>query len=343
MQEKNNLKNLKTPVRYIKGVGPRKSEWLARMGIGTIEDILFYLPKRYEDRSNIIPIKDLKAGESQTIQGEIITLGLRRSRAGVPIFQAAITDSTGFVHAVWFNQPYLKDTFKKGDKVILYGKVERYDKLQMVQPEYEILEEETQSGDRSQKAGPVPISAPSLNIGRIVPIYPLTAEITQKYLRSLVFNAISEHEKQLVEKLPTYIRARERLVDIKFAIHNIHFPRNFEILEKAYKRIVFEEFFILQLALAIRKKGASSEESALGHHIVAGELSESFKKALPFELTEGQKKAILEIERDMSGAKPMNRLLEGDVGSGKTVVAAHALVLAVQNGFQGVIMAPTEV
>ena len=134
-----------------------------------------------------------------------------------------------------------------------------------------------------------------------------------------------------------------QLVDIKFALRNIHFPTNFEMLEKAYKRIVFEEFFVLQLALAIRKKGRAPEEAAFGHSMTAGQLSESFKKTLPFELTEGQKKAVAEIERDMSGSKPMNRLLEGDVGSGKTVVAAHALVLAAQNGFQGVIMAPTEV
>ena len=327
MQEK----NLKTPVRYIKGVGPKKGESLAKVGIRTLEDILYYLPKRYEDRSNITPIKDLKVGESQTIQGQVLTLASRAAKTGAPIFQAAIADPTGFIHAVWFNQPYLKDYFKKGDKVTLYGRVERYDKLQMVQPEYEILEESGLS------------DADSINIGRIVPIYSLTEQLTQKFLRNLVFKTLSEYDKTLIEKLPTYLRAREKLVDIRFAVHNIHFPKNFEMLEKAYNRIVFEEFFILQLALAIRKKGAASEDSAFGYHIAAGGLSESFKKALPFELTDGQKKAIADIERDMSGRKPMNRLLEGDVGSGKTVVAAHALVLAVQNGFQGVIMSPTEI
>lgn len=334
MQEKNEVlrrDNLKTPVRYIKGVGPKKGESLAKIGIRTLEDILYYLPKRYEDRSNITPIKDLKIGESQTIQGQIVTLTSRAAKTGAPIFQAAIADPTEFIHAVWFNQPYLKDVFKEGDKVMLHGKAERYDRLQMVQPEYEILE------------GSGLIDADSINVGRIVPIYSLTDQLTQKFLRSLVFKTLSEYDKTLIEKLPTYLRAREKLVDIRFAIHNIHFPKNFEILEKAYNRIVFEEFFILQLALAVRKKGAASEESAFGYHIAAGELSESFKKALPFELTDGQKKAIADIERDMSDRKPMNRLLEGDVGSGKTVVAAHALVLAVQNGFQGAIMSPTEV
>ncbi len=325
MQEKNNLKTL---IRYIKGVGPKKSEYFARIGLNTIEDILYYLPKRYEDRSSVTVIKDLKPGGSVTIQGEIATLNSRTSRSGASIFQAVVTDLTGSICAVWFNQPYLKDTLKAGDKVILYGKVEIYDRLQMVQPEYEVME-----GAETDSA----------NIGRIVPVYSLTAELTQRFLRSLIFKAVAEYVKLTIERLPTYIIARQKLVDIKFALHNIHFPRNFEMLEKAYKRIVFEEFFILQLALAIRKKGSAPEEAAFGHSMRAGELSGAFKKALPFELTEAQKRVVAEIERDMSGTKPMNRLLEGDVGSGKTIVAAQALVLSAQNGFQSVIMAPTEV
>ncbi|MCX5668103.1 MAG: ATP-dependent DNA helicase RecG [Candidatus Omnitrophica bacterium] len=342
MQEKNDLKTL---VRYIKGVGPKKSEYLAKVGLNTIEDILYYLPKRYEDRSSVTAIKDLRSGESRTIQGEIASLSSRTGRSGASIFQAVVSDPTGSIHAVWFNQPYLRDMLKAGDKVVLYGKVERYDRLQMVQPEYELMEG---------------LETDSVNIGRIVPVYSLTAELTQRFLRSIVFKTICEYVKFAAERLPTYIIARQKLVDIKFALRNIHFPTNFEMLEKAYKRIVFEEFFILQLALAVRRKGRGTEsfdkssgfrpelsrgteEAAFGHSMTAGELSGSFKKALPFELTEGQKKAVAEIERDMSGARPMNRLLEGDVGSGKTVVAAHALVLAAQNGFQSVIMAPTEV
>jgi ATP-dependent DNA helicase RecG len=325
MQEK----NLKTLVRYIKGVGPKKSQHLARVGLNTIEDILYYLPKRYEDRSSVTAIKDLKPGGSMTIQGEIITLSSRTSRTGSSIVQAAMADGTGTIHAVWFNQPYLRDMLKAGDKLVLYGKVEIYDRLQMIQPEYEILEDKEVNQ--------------SLNIGRIVPVYSLTAELTQRFMRGMIFKAIGGYVKYAVERLPTYIIARQRLVDIKFALRNIHFPTNFELLEKAYKRIVFEEFFILQLALAIRKKGSAPEEEAFGHKMTLGELSASFKKALPFELTEAQKRAVVEIERDMFSSRPMNRLLEGDVGSGKTVVAAHALVLAAQNGFQSVIMAPTEV
>jgi ATP-dependent DNA helicase RecG len=298
------------------------------IGLNTVEDLLYYLPKRYEDRSAAARIKDLKAGVSGMIEGEVLTCGSRATRTGSPVFQISVTDSTGFIHAVWFNQPYLRDVFKKGDKVALYGKVERYDRLQMIQPEYEALKEDV---------------FPSLNMGRIVPIYPLAARLTQKTLRSVLFRTAAEYARFAVERLPTYIIARQKLVDIKFALRNIHFPANFEMLEKAYRRIVFEEFFILQLALAIRKKKRWRPEAAFGRNTASGELLESFKKSLPFELTDGQKKAVLDIERDMSAARPMNRLLEGDVGSGKTVVAAHALTIAVQNGYQGVIMAPTEI
>jgi ATP-dependent DNA helicase RecG len=324
MQEKNI--SLTTPVRYFKGVGPKRSEILSRIGIHTAEDVLYYLPFRYEDRSDIIAIKDLKTGESQTVRGDIVNTTTRLTKAGGRVFQAAITDRTGTIHAVWFNQPYLKDYLQKGQNVILYGKVERYDKLQIMQPEYEILEE---------------AEIDSLNIGRIVPIYPLTEGITERYLRNLADEAISRYVRQLKEVLPTYLLAREKLVDIKFAIKNIHFPTAFENLEKAYRRIVFEEFLMLQLALAIKKR--EMKEDAGLRHKVAGELIGQLKNTFSFELTDAQKNVIKEIERDMSSAKPMNRLLEGDVGSGKTIVAAHAIFLTVHNGFQAVMMAPTEV
>lgn len=325
MQEKND--NLGIPVRYFKGVGPKKGADLEKAGIGTAEDLLYYLPARYEDRSEFTAVRDLKAGQTATIKGDVVTLGMRLARNGKPVFQMAVTDQTGFIHAVWFNQPYLKDYFIKGQKVVLYGRVEQYDRLQFVQPEYEILK-----GDESD----------SVHVGRIVPVYPLSGQLTQRYLRALAFQAVTKYCRLLKEKLPTYILAHEKLVDVKFAVHNIHFPASFANLEKAYRRIVFEEFFMLQLALAMKKKGAKETAGGVGHRL-AGELIDAFRKSIPFELTAAQKKAIAEIERDMSSARPMNRLLEGDVGSGKTVVAAYALVLTVQNGLQGVLMAPTEV
>ncbi len=325
MQEKNNI--LKTPVRYFKGVGPKRAELLSKLGIETAEDLLYYLPARYEDRSNLTAMRDLKTGGYYTVEGEVVTCSGRIAKSGMRFFQIAVKDKTGFVHATWFNQPYLKDYFRKGQRVILYGRVEMRDKPQIIQPEYEIMEDD---------------DTDSLHIGRIVPIYSAVSGLGQRYMRSLSDAGLSKYCKSLIEKLPTYLLAREKLVDIKFAMHNIHFPATFENLKKAYRRIVFEEFFMLQLALAIKKRRSRSDVQGLGHNL-SGELIDSFKNNLPFELTEGQKRAIADISRDISSTKPMNRLLEGDVGSGKTVVASYALVLTVQNGFQGVIMAPTEV
>jgi ATP-dependent DNA helicase RecG len=325
MQEKK--LSLSTPLRYFKGVGPKRGEHLSGAGLRTAEDLIYYLPARYEDRSTILPIKDLKVGEFQTVRGDIVTFTSRTAKSGMPVFQIALTDGTGFIHAVWFNQPYLKDYFRKGESVVLYGKVELYDKVQITQPEYEILK----GGD-----------ADSLNIGRIVPVYHALANLTQRYLRSLVFAALTDCAKGLSEKLPTYMIARNKLVDIRFAVNNIHFPSSFENLEKAYRRIVFEEFLMLQLALAVKKRDIKLKESALLHS-VEGKLADAFKKSITFDLTAGQRKAMADIERDLASGRVMNRLLEGDVGSGKTVVAAYALILTVQNGFQGVLMAPTEV
>ncbi|MCX5680590.1 MAG: ATP-dependent DNA helicase RecG [Candidatus Omnitrophica bacterium] len=326
MQDKSKL--LETPVRYFKGVGPKRSEILSGIGIETALDLLYYLPARYEDRSVFTKIKDLKAGEYQTVRGKIVTTGSRASKSGGRVFHAAITDDTGYIQATWFNQPYLADYLKSGSIVVFYGKVERYDRLQIVQPEYEIVKSD---------------ETDSLNMGRIVPVYRLTKDITQKYLRTLIHEAVTGYSRSLLETLPTYIVARDKLVDIKFAISNIHFPANFNNLEKAYRRIVFDEFFILQLALALKKNDLVSAPGGGLSHRLSGELTGQLVKSLPFKFTKGQEKAIADIERDMSSGRVMNRLLEGDVGSGKTVVAAYTLALTAENSFQGAVMAPTEV
>ncbi len=324
MQAKTDI--LETPVRYFKGVGPKRCEHLLRLGIKTASDLLYYLPSRYEDRSNFTAIKDLKTGEKQTIRGEVLAMSTRLTKRGMPVFEMAVGDKTGRIPAVWFNQPFLTKFFKVGQEIILYGKVERFGALQINQPEYEIIKEDEEA---------------SLHIGRIVPIYPLTSQITQRYLRGLVYMAIAKYGHYLADRLPTYIRARHKLADIRFAAYNIHFPSSFANLDKAYKRIVFEEFFMLQLAFAIKRRNIKAE-SGISHRL-EGALIKSFTANLPFELTKGQKDAMNDIGRDMASARPMNRLLEGDVGSGKTAVAAYALVLTVENGLQGAIMAPTEV
>lgn len=325
MQVKN--ANLQTSVRYIKGVGPKKADVLSRLGLQTIEDLLFYLPRRYEDRSNLKPIREVTIGQAQTVRGEVLTFGVRKTKRGMRIFQVAVGDNTGVIYAMWFNQPFLKKFFKIGQKIILYGKVERYDVLQIHQPEYEILK---------------PDKTSSVHIGRIVPIYPLTQDITQRYLRSLVYHAVRNYSFAVRDFLPTHLRAKHRLVDIRFALQNIHYPKDTDGLERAYKRLVFDEFFILQTAIALKRKGVKIDSDGISHKIDE-EVLDSFKDNLPFELTPSQVKVIKEIENDMKSPKPMNRLLEGDVGSGKTIVACYAILLTIRNGLQACIMAPTEI
>ena len=316
----------KTDIRYLKGVGPKKADLLHKLGIATVEDLLFYLPRRYEDRSKFTLIKDVKAGEYQTVKGEVLKVGSHSTRRGISVFRVALGDDTGLIYCAWFNQPYLTKFFNKGQKLIVYGKAERHDKLQISHPEYEVL-----------KDGKDPIS-----MGKIVPVYPLSHDVNQRYLRFLAHEAINRFLYSVRDFLPTHVRARKHLVDIRFAIRNIHFPVSQENLDKAYKRLVFEEFFLLQLALALKKKAIKTESPGIKHDVGEG-LMESFKKLLPFELTASQLKAIKEIERDMASEKPMNRLLEGDVGSGKTAVAVYAFLLTKQNGHQAAFMAPTEI
>lgn len=324
MQGKNILK---MPIQYVKGVGPKKSQLLGRLGIFTPEDVLYNLPRRYEDRTNFTPISKVTVGQHCAIKGEVLTYGVKRTKRGLSVFQVAVGDDTGVIYGIWFNQPYLRQYFKVGQRIIMYGKVELYDVVVMPQPEYEFIEDQPDED--------------SLHMGRIVPIYSLTKELTQRYLRSLTKKVIDEYGRFLVEIMPTKIRARNKLVDIKFAINNIHFPVSDDALKRAYRRIIFEEFFIIQLAVALKRKGIREKEGL--RHQIEGELVESFKRSVPFQLTDGQKAAMAMIEQDMQGYRPMNRLLEGEVGSGKTIVAAYAMVLTVQNGYQGVFMVPTEI
>jgi ATP-dependent DNA helicase RecG len=315
-----------TDVRYLKGVGPKRVELLNRLGIKTVEDLLYYLPTRYEDRTALTLIKDLKPGEYQAVKGNILTLSAYVTKKGMRVFRVALGDKTGVIYCAWFRQHFLNKVFKKDQEIVVYGKVERYGKLQINHPEYEIVKENTNS----------------LNIGKIVPVYALTQDVTQRYLRFLTDEAIEDFLLSVRERIPAYIRARRHLADIRFAIQNIHFPASFANLDKAYKRLVFEEFFMLQLALALKKKDIKTGAPGISHRLDP-KLIASFRKLFPFELTKSQAKAINEIQIDMANPKPMNRLLEGDVGSGKTVAAIYALLLTVQNGYQGSFMAPTEI
>jgi len=314
------------PIRYIKSVGPKKAILFEKLGIESVSDLFYYLPRRYEDRSRIFDIKDLKPGEEQAVVGKVLKTSVFTAKTGTSIFEMLLEDPTGKVQAVWYNMPFLKKAFSAGQTVLLYGRVELYNRLQITHPVYEVLKDEDEKK--------------SLEVGRIVPVYSLTKDISQKYMRRVAYNAVHAYLGQTRDSLPTYMRARKKLVDFKFAVENIHFPHSFENLQRAYKRLVFEEFFVLQVIMALKRQKHAGKGIA---HELKGQLFDDFKDLFTFELTGEQKKCIKDIEKDMASERPMYRLLQGDVGSGKTVVAMYALLLAVRNGYQAVMMAPTEI
>ncbi len=318
---------LKASARFIKGVGPNRLKILNRLGIFTISDLIHYFPRRYEDRSQIKPISRVKAGDLETIKGEVLTMGVHRTKKKLSIFELAVGDGTGIIYATWFNQPYMKKRFKKGNWVILSGKVERYKKLQLLPIDYEII--------------PSP-GSPTVHTGRIVPIYPLTQDLNQRAIRTIIKNALDGYSKYLADKLPITLRKNHNLPDLKTALRNIHFPLDFNYKNRARERLVFEEFFLLQMVLALRKFRAKNMSTGIQHQLAKDPLAD-IERLLPFELTTAQKKVIRQVREDMQSPKSMNRLIQGDVGSGKTAVAIYALLFTIQNGYQGVIMVPTEV
>ena len=319
---------LTNSAQYIKGVGPARFKVLNRLGIQTVADLLYYFPRRYEDRRQFLPVARLEVGSYATVKAEVLRLNLRRSKRGLAIFEVAVGDESGVISCVWFNQPFLRRYFKAGQEIILYGKVEKYRQIQMSSPEFEFV-----SGEDS-----------SLHIGRIVPIYPLTSKINQRYLRTIVNRALESCHSFVPDILSYSLRKKLELLPLTLAIRYIHFPEDFAGKDSAYKRLVFDEFFLLQMILALKKLYRSKGKAAVVHKIQKqGPLIEAFRESLPFKLTASQIKVIKEIEDDLQRPRPMNRLLQGDVGSGKTIVAADAVVLSVQSGFQAAVMAPTEI
>jgi len=322
------LNPLDKSAQYVKGVGPAKFKLLNKLGIKTVRDLLFHFPRRHEDRSNFLPISEIKhsPGEFHTIKGIIRSSSVFKTKTKINIFQLAVSDSTGTVYAVWFNQPYMKKYFKVGDAIILYGKVNQYKRLQINVPEYEII-----SNDDD----------PTIHAGRIVPVYPLCENLRQRMLRSAIYSCVDEFSVYIQDYLPEAVRKDQRLMDLKNAISGAHFPKDFQVLKDARHRIVFDEFFSLQAALALKKAHIKLKAKGWPHNIEK-ELLAYFDKSLPFNLTQAQKNAIDRIKKDMSSIRPMHRLLQGEVGSGKTVVAMHAVVISMQSGWQSVVMAPTE-
>ena len=315
--------------RYIKGVGPDRFKLLKRIGINTVKDALLYFPRRYEDRSNIKSISELIPDTLQTVKARVTSSSVFRTKTGITIFQLVVSDGTANLYCLWFRQPYMKQYFRPNDTVILYGRVQKTTRLQIIHPEYEIIRD-------------LQAQEESIHTGRIVPIYPLASGVNQRALRRIIKNSIEQYLSRLDDMLPAYIRARHKLLDIKSAIANIHFPADEGQRQTARRRIVFDEFFILQIALALKRQKIKSTPSAVSHKIDSSK-EKDFFSLLTFEATKAQKRVMEDIKRDMQSTKPMHRLVQGEVGSGKTLVSAYALFLTCINGHQGSIMVPTEI
>lgn len=327
-------------VVYVKGVGPKVANLLNKLGIFTAKDLMFYFPKRHIDYSSRTLIRKLKEGQDCTVIGEIKSISAYNTAKGLGIVSLSVTDGTGLVKLNFFYakaSKYLLERYKsqfiRGSNIIISGKA-KIDKFSGIftidRPEYQVL-----SGDFEEKS--------SLNIGRIVPVYQLVEGLNIKFLRRAIFNALEKYLDAIPEVIPDAIKERNNLLDRKTALKQIHFPENEELLERARFTIVFEEFFLLQLKLATIREENAKNIKTIPLKIKKNGLVKKFLDSLPFELTGAQDKALKEILKDIASDMPMQRLLQGDVGSGKTVVACAMLLSAVENGYQGVLMAPTEI
>jgi ATP-dependent DNA helicase RecG len=336
---------LSTPVQYVKGVGPRIAELLAGKGIHTVGDLLHYLPFRYEDRLNPRGIAELRAGEMATVVAEVRNSGLFRTRR-MPIFQLTVGQGRTRLRCLFFNATYLQDKFVPGQMIALYGKVEedpRSRELQIMQPQFEILAEAGNSENGADKK-----AAESLEIGRIVPIYEAIGRLTPRWFRRIIHTALDNLTPDLLEPIPAVVRSHLGLISPRAALWNVHWPEPGESLEQlqssrtpAHIRMIFDELFFVELGLELKRRQQKAQTG------IAFRLDDraraAIKKILPFHPTAAQKRVLKEIAADMEKPYPMRRLLQGDVGSGKTIVAFEAAIIAIENGCQVALMAPTEI
>jgi ATP-dependent DNA helicase RecG len=339
---------LHTEVKFVKGVGPRVAAWLEPKNIRTVEDLLYYLPFRYEDRLNPRGIAELRPGEMATLIAEVRSSGVFKTRR-MPIFRMIAAQGRDKIECIWFHGEYLRNRFQPGQRVALYGKVDAAWKgrgLQIAQPQFEILDEA--EPELSDAAG-VPAIA-SLEVGRIVPIYGSAADgkLTSRWFRRVIHTALENLSAQIPDGLPSSLCRRLNLLDRRTAFQRAHFPakeESFGDLEDfntlAHQRLIFEELFFLEVGLELKKRRMRQRAGIVFN--VNDKVREGVKKILPFHPTAAQKRVLREIAQDMQRPSPMRRLLQGDVGSGKTIVALQAAVVAIENGYQVAFMAPTEI
>jgi ATP-dependent DNA helicase RecG len=336
---------LTTPVQYVKGIGPRLAEVLATKGIATVGDLLNYLPFRYEDRLNPRGIAELRAGEMATVIGEVRNSGLFRTRK-MPIFQLTVGQGRSKLRCLWFHGAYLQDKFKPGQLIALYGKVEqdsRSGELQIVQPQFEMLGDAGGNGAEDKAAA-------SLEVGRIVPIYESAGQgrVTARWFRRVIRTALDDLTPDLGETIPAAVRERLALVSPRVALWKVHWPEageSFEDLQSsrtpAHIRLIFEELFFTELGLELKRRQQKAQTGIAFR--LDDRVRQAIKRILPFHPTAAQKRVLKEIADDMQRPHPMRRLLQGDVGSGKTIIGFQAAIIAIENGCQVALMAPTEI
>jgi ATP-dependent DNA helicase RecG len=336
---------LTTPVQYVKGIGPRLAEILATKGIATVGDLLNYLPFRYEDRLNPRGIAELRAGEMATVIGEVRNSGLFRTRK-MPIFQLTVGQGRSKLRCLWFHGTYLQDKFKPGQLIALYGKVEqdqRSGELQIIQPQVEMLGDAGTDGADDKAAA-------SLEVGRIVPIYESAGQgrVTARWFRRVIRTALDDLTPDLAETIPAAVRERLALVSPREALWKVHWPEageSFEDLQSsrtpAHIRLIFEELFFIELGLELKRRQQKTQTGIAFR--LDDRVRQAIKKILPFHPTAAQKRVLKEIADDMQEPYPMRRLLQGDVGSGKTIIGFQAAIIAIENGCQVALMAPTEI
>ncbi|HEU5232919.1 MAG TPA: ATP-dependent DNA helicase RecG [Terriglobales bacterium] len=341
---------LHTPIQYVKGIGPRVSAILNEKGIYTVEDLLYYLPFRYEDRANPKSLAELKPGEMASIIAEVRSFHLYRTKNGIPIFELVVGQAMKTIVCTWFHGAYMKDRFKAGQMLALYGKVEegwgRYAKarLQLMQPQVEVLgvsedDPEDLLTERLEN---------SVEIGRIVPVYEAIGKLNSRWFRNTMHRVLKELSQEIPDGIPAAVRDEMNLISRRQAFEQAHFPpvgESFAALENrstpAHRRLIFEELFFLEVGLELKRRNFRRRTG------ISFELNEcvreAIKRFLPFRPTAAQKKVLGEIAADMQTPVPMRRLLQGDVGSGKTLVALEAAMIAIENGYQAALMAPTEI
>lgn len=329
IKETNGCPNLLDSIAELSGAGAATAEKFKKLGIFRVYDLIHHYPARYLDFSKVAKIGSLKLGDQATIIGRVKDIAKISPRSGLKILKVTLFDGTGYISAVWFNQGYIAQKLRAEELLAISGKVDnRYGGLQIQNPLYDLIDEDL-------------LIPKGSNTAAIVPIHPATSELSALRIRKIIKNLLLEL-CNLDDYLPAKLKKKFDLIDLYQAVYQIHFPADNNLLKRARDRLLFDELFLLQLAMLLRKKRLEIKGSGIKHEVKGGLLTD-FLASLPFELTGDQLRVIEEIKRDMANSSPMNRLLQGEVGSGKTIVALVCLVISVMNGHQGALMVPTEI